>query len=132
LTWQEHHAQESILNFNPLAEKISKQKINNHSVAYAVCYVISDRERKDLWLQVGSDAQAKVYLNGHEIYKCRWGRGLRGISPLDPVGPIALHKGTNVLVLKVVNGAGQWLGCARFVDQESNPVQGLQVQLTPE
>jgi hypothetical protein len=48
-----------------------------YSVAYAVCYVESDRARDDLWLQVGSDDQAKVYLNGREIYQSRVARRVK-------------------------------------------------------
>jgi hypothetical protein len=38
-------------------------------VAYAVCYVTCEAARNDLLLQVGSDDDAKVYLNGQEVYK---------------------------------------------------------------
>ena len=46
--------------------------------------------------------------------------------------PVTLRRGTNVLILKVENEIGAWRGCARLVDQEGNPVQGLQVRLTPD
>ena len=51
---------------------------------------------------------------------------------LDPIGPVRLRKGTNVLVLKVVNLILDWECCARFVDGEGNPAKGLRVSLTPE
>jgi WD40 repeat protein/serine/threonine protein kinase len=123
-TWRAHHDQEPVLNFNRLVGNLSES-----SVAYAVCYVISPVERHDLLLQVGSDDQAKVYLNGQEIYKYVRGRTL---VALDPVGPVTLRKGTNVLVFKVVNVTWDWFGCLRIVDSEGSPVQGLQVRLTPE
>jgi hypothetical protein len=122
--WQAHRAEEPILDFNRLAGKLS-----NDSVAYAVCYVNSATERNDLLLQVGSDDQAKVYLNGQEVYKYTRPRSL---VALDPIGPVTLRKGTNVLVFKVVNEAVDWLGCLRFVDSEGNPATGLRISLTPE
>jgi hypothetical protein len=122
--WQAHRAEEPILDFNRLAGKLTR-----HSVAYAVCYVISDVERNDLLLQVGSDDQAKVYLNGQEIYTYIRPRSLLA---LDPISRVTLHKGTNVLILKVVNGSGEWECCARFVDPEGNPAEGLRMTLTPE
>jgi hypothetical protein len=91
--------------------------------------VISDRERNDLLLQVGSDDQAKVYLNGQEVYKSILPRSL---SALDPVGPIRLRKGMNVLIFKVVNEGNRWEGCARFVDPEGNSAEGLRVTLSQE
>ena len=38
-------------------------------VAYAVCYLWLEREAKHLQLKMGSDDQAKVYLNGKELLK---------------------------------------------------------------
>jgi hypothetical protein len=121
-TWRAYHEQEPILDFNRFVGKMSE-----HSVAYAVCYVISAAERHDLFLQVGSDDHAKVYLNGQEIYKYSRDRSL---VALNRVGPFRLRRGTNVLVFKVVNANGDWLGCLRFVDAEGNPVPGLRVSLT--
>jgi hypothetical protein len=123
-TWQAYHEKEPILDFNRFVGKLSA-----NSVAYAVCYVISAAEQRDVLLQVGSDDQAKVYFNGQEVYKHTLSRELLAV---DPVGPVTLRKGTNVLVLKVVNEMIQWEGCARFVDLDGNPIPGLQVRLTPE
>ena len=114
---------EAVVNFNAVLGRVAER-----SVAYAVCYLESDQARDGLWLQVGSDDQAKVYLNGREIY-----------SPSDPyawwtldtVGPVGLKQGINVLLFKVVNETGQWEGCARLVDDAGRPVQGLRVKLTP-
>jgi hypothetical protein len=123
-TWKAYTEEEPVLDFNRF---VGKQWDN--CVAYAACYVISPVERNDLLLQVGSDDEAKVYLNGQEVYKYTRNRPL---VTLDPVGPLRLRKGTNVLMLKVVNETLAWLGCARFVDRDGNPVQGLEVRLTPE
>jgi hypothetical protein len=123
-TWRAHRAEEPILDFNRLAGTLSMR-----SVAYAACYVQSATERDDLLLQVGSDDQSKVYLNGQEIYKDVRARSL---VALDPTPPVHLRKGTNVLVFKVVNQYQEWLGCLRFIDREGNPAKGLRVSLTPE
>jgi len=119
-TWQAHRGKEPILDFNRIGE------LGKARVAYVVCYLISEAERNDLLLQVGSDKAAMVYLNGQEVYKHFLPHGL---VALDPIGPVKLRKGTNVLVLKVVNGAN-WEGCARFVDTEGKPAKGLRVSLT--
>jgi hypothetical protein len=124
IAWKAHHGEHPILDFNGVVEKVC-----DHSVAYAVCYVISERERPDLFLQVGGDDEARVYLNGQEVYKHMLPRSL---ETLDTVGPVTLRKETNIRMLKVVNETGEWEGCARFVDHEGNLVQGLQLRLTPE
>jgi WD40 repeat protein len=123
-TWQAHHANKPILDFNRFVGELSED-----CAAYAVCYVISESERNDLVLQVGSDDMAKVYLNGEEVFKETRGRPL---VALDPIPSVRLHKGTNVLVLKVVNESLDWEACARFVDAEGSPAKGLRYSLTPE
>ena len=121
--WQEYRSPRAVVNFNAVAGRVAER-----SVAYAVCYIESDRARDGLWLQVGSDDQGKVYLNGREIYEYRQSRD---VSWLDMVGPVGLKRGINVLLFKVVNETGQWEGCARLVDDAGRPVQGLRVKLTP-
>jgi dipeptidyl aminopeptidase/acylaminoacyl peptidase len=122
--WEAHRAPQAVLDFNAVLGRVA-----DWGVAYAVCYLDSDRARDKLWLEVGSDDQAKVYLNGEDVYKYPLPRALAG--GLDKVGPVALRPGTNVLVFKVVNEGGGWEGCVRLVDAEGRPVQGIQVRLRP-
>lgn len=124
LVWHEHRLSDPILDFNAVLGRYGTR-----SVAYAVCYLESARARSDVWLQIGSDDQAKVYLNGTEIYQYR---SPRTLGNLDTAGPVSLKQGTNVLVLKVVNGAVDWAGCVRLVDGAGRPAMGIRVKLTPE
>jgi dipeptidyl aminopeptidase/acylaminoacyl peptidase len=124
LVWREHRSPEAIVDFNAVLGRRTEW-----SVAYAVCYVESDRARDDLRVQVASDDQAKVYVNGREVYKSRQIRPLNG---LDTVGPVGLEQGTNVLLFKVVNQILDWEGCVRLVDEAGRPAQGIRVKLTPE
>jgi hypothetical protein len=125
MSWKAHQVKESILDF----KQIVVDQRTDDSVAYAVCYVKSEAERQDLLLQVGSDDQAKVYVNGREVYEFRPSRPLYG---LDTAGPVALEQGTNVLVFKVVNETLNWEGCVRLVDAVGRPAQGIRSRLTPE
>jgi hypothetical protein len=122
-TWRDYRLGTPILDFNRFAGKLCDQ-----AVAYAVCYITSEAEQNDLLLQVGGDDQTLVYLNGLQIYKQTLPRAL---NILDPAGPVTLRKGSNVLVLKVVNQGQAWQGCARFVDAEGNPAKGLRYSLKP-
>jgi hypothetical protein len=123
VVWREHRSPEAAVSFNAVLERVAEQ-----SVAYAVCYLESGQARDGLWLQVGSDDQAAVYLNGRQIYECRLNRPLCG---LDTAGPVALKQGINVLLFKVVNVIGDWEGCARLVDAAGLPAKGIRVKLTP-
>jgi hypothetical protein len=123
LHWREHRSPEPVLDFNDVLGSVTPS-----SVVYAVCYLESERARENLWLQVGSDDQTKVYLNGQEVYQCRL---IRALTALDTAGPVALRQGTNVLVFKVVNVSAEWQGCVRLVDDDGLPAEGVRVKLTP-
>jgi WD40 repeat protein/serine/threonine protein kinase len=123
LVWREHRSPDAVLDFNAALGRVVER-----CVAYAVCYLETDTPHEDLWLQVASDDQAKVYLNGRQVYRCHLRRSLLA---LDTVGPLALTTGTNVLVFKVVNEGANWAGCVRLVDDAGMPVKGIRVTLTP-
>ena len=101
------------------------------SVGYAVCYLRSEAEQRGLQLLVGSSDEAKVYLNGKQVYKHSFPRVF--VPEQDRVSDIALNVGLNVLVFKFVNERViEWKGSLRITDALGNPVQGIQVTLDPE
>jgi WD40 repeat protein len=113
-----------VIDFNALLGRETTE-----SVAYAVCYIRSEIEQRDLQLLVGSDDQAKVYLNGKQVHKSVIAR--RFAADEDVVRDITLNAGVNVLVFKVVNEGRGWLGSVRFTDTQDQPVKGIKVLLTP-
>jgi hypothetical protein len=125
LVWQEHQANESFIAFNGYVGKRME-----YSVAYAVCYLLSESERNDLQFKIGSDDQAKVYFNGREVYSYRATGPL--VEDRDTVTPITLHRGANVLVFKVVNETAAWQGCIRLLDHTGHSVPTIRVRLTRE
>jgi WD40 repeat protein/serine/threonine protein kinase len=118
LFWREHHA--SILDFHAF---LGKETVR--SLAYAVCYIVSDQERRNLRLFVRSDDQSKIYLNGTEVYRYRSRRTL--VADQHPVDGITLKQGTNTLVFKVVNELREWKGSVRIVHPDGSLIPGLRV-----
>ena len=114
-----------VIDFNALLGHETTQ-----SVAYAVCYLRSEAEQRGLQMLVGRDDEAKIYLNGKQVYRCPDGGDF--IAEEDEVPDIALKAGLNLLVFKVVNGWGAWQGSIRFTDAQGNPVKGIKVTLDPE
>jgi len=126
LVWQEFHLDDYGLDFL----KLTGQTNADCCAAYGVCYVESDASQTNLILKVGSDDQAKVYLNGKEVY--RYDGPDRALVPdQDQVRDFVLRPGINPLVFKVVNGKGEWRGSIRFTDAGGQPAKGLRVTLTP-
>src|SRR5262249_33489199 len=104
--------------------------VTEHVAAYAVCYLRSESEQHGLQMLVASDDEAKVYLNGKQVYKYPIGRLF--VAPEDTVPDLTLNPGLNVLVFKVVNDGGDWKGSIRLLDALGNPVKGIQVTLHPD
>jgi hypothetical protein len=122
LVWRPYHSPAAVLDFNAVLGQVTEW-----SVAYAVCYLESDRARNDLWLQVGSDDESKVYVNGTAIYQSRLAHWLFCLDTIR----VELKPGINVLLFKVVNEGGDWEGCVRLVNAEGRPAEDIRVKLTP-
>jgi hypothetical protein len=92
-----------LIDFNQLLGESTPR-----SVAYAVCYIESRTDQRELVVHVGSDDQAVLYLNEQEIYR---GFGIHSYAPdQDVITGVSLKAGLNALVFKVVNGSGDWQG----------------------
>ncbi len=124
LAWKPYKAESYLLDFNAFLKQQTED-----SVGYAVCYLVADREMKDLTMKTGSDDQAKVYLNGKEVFKNEEARPAD--KDQDSTPNLTLKKGVNVVVFKVVNEKEDWSGCLRFTDKDGKPVTDLKVSLKP-
>jgi spore coat protein CotH len=100
----------------------------DNATAYCVSYVVAPAEIKDVMVRIGSDDGAKVWLNGKELGKVLESRAVG--KDQNAYGGVTLNKGTNVIVLKVCNGSGQWAGGLRLTDKNGAPLKGIKPQLT--
>jgi len=125
LKWREVALEDEEIDFNAVLGKVTE-----HGVAYAVCYLQSEVEQRGLQMLVGSDDEAKVYLNGKQVHRSAL---VRHWNPdADTVPDLTLNAGLNVLVFKVVNETRDWKGSIRFTDAQGNPLKGIKVTLDPE
>jgi hypothetical protein len=122
--WRERRLRDYAIDFNELQGQVMPR-----SVAYAVCYVKSATAQKGLVLKIGSDDQARVYLNGQKVYEQKRPRGLQ--LDHDTVSDVELRAGLNMVVFKVVNGEAGWRGSLRFATRDDHPVPGIEVTLDP-
>jgi HEAT repeat protein len=76
-------------------------------------------------LELGSDDGIKAWVNGRAVHaNPAW----RGVKAGEDQVPITLLPGWNSLLLKVVQGAGDWGACARLVGRDGQPLQGVRVK----
>ncbi len=123
--WNARRQEDYLLDLNQLLGKQAEW-----SVAYAVCYIQSDAAQAGVVMKVGSDDEARIYLNGKEIYRNETQRAC--VPDQDEVAGIELRAGLNVLVFKVVNEILAWQGSVRFTDAAGQPLKGIRVTLDPD
>jgi hypothetical protein len=124
LVWKEYKVKDYFVDFNDFLGRQVED-----SVAYAVCYVHAPEKLTNIHLKIGSDDQVRVYLNHKDVFTFE---GARGVDKDQDSIKVALEKGVNVLMLKVVNEKGDWAGCARFTDNDGKPLTNLKVTAAPQ
>jgi hypothetical protein len=124
MVWKPHLFQDYAINFNALLRKETLW-----SVAYAVTYIWVPEVRTGLHLHIGSDDEARVYLNGRLLYHHDSPRPLAVDE--DTVKHVELQAGLNVVVFKVMNEEQGWQGSLRFANADDTVVKGLKVTLDP-
>jgi len=102
---------------------------NEDVLAYLVTYVVADKDMPGLTMAIGSNDQAKIWLNGKEVHKFAETRGIDQDS--DKIPAMSLTKGVNVIVFKVINQKNDWAAALRFLDQDGKAVTGLLVKTAP-
>jgi hypothetical protein len=124
LTWRQHKCDSHLVDFNAFLGQQTED-----SVGYAVCYLVTDQKMDNLTLKTGSDDQAKVYLNGKEVFKNEEARPAD--KDQDSTPNLTLVKGLNTIVFKIVNEKVDWSGCLRFTDKDGKPIKNIKVTLQP-
>jgi hypothetical protein len=123
MTWKAHRAPMYFIDFRESFDPMGGEYV----AGYAVTYVTADAPM-NVTLALGTNDQAKAWLNGKEVFSLEETRVLEKDS--DKL-PVSLVQGQNVLILKVINEINSWQACARFLRGET-PVTNLKISLTPQ
>ena len=126
IRWKEYHSKQDLIDL--LAACSLRNEDSQGAVAYAVCWVKSDKERPVI-LATGSDDGIKVWLNRKIVHD----KG--GYRPADPNSertPIRLIAGWNEVLVKIDNHSGPWGLYLRFLDSGTGgPLSGVEYRITP-
>jgi hypothetical protein len=89
--------------------------------------VDSPREMHGVRLAIGSNAASRWWLNGEAVIALNDDR--QAVIDDGVSRRLTLHKGRNVIRAAIVNGGGATDFCARFLDENDQPIQRLSVSL---
>jgi len=126
LAWEPIEQAALLLDFNALIGKTSSP----NSVAYAVCYLVSETRQPGVVFKIVSDDECKVYLNGQTIHRSHPNRSY--VLDEETVSGVELRAGTNTVVFKIVNSLEFWRGSLRVLDARGQEIPTLRVTLEPE
>jgi hypothetical protein len=87
---------------------------NEQAIVYGLAYVYSPEARSS-YILLGSDDGVRVWLNDALVYS---NPAYRGVSADQDKVKVALKKGWNKVLVKVLQGAGGWGFCLRFADPD--------------
>ncbi|MDF3022206.1 MAG: hypothetical protein K0Q92_3509, partial [Steroidobacteraceae bacterium] len=109
------------LNLYHFAWSLSKPTSN--VVFWVVTTVDSPREMQNVRLAIGSNAASRWWLNGEPVIALNDDR--QSVIDDGVSKRITLRKGRNVIRAAIVNGGGATDFCARFLDEQDQPIKGL-------
>jgi len=89
-------------------------KPNTNVVAYALAIVEAPKDMTTELL-IGSDDGVKVWLNGELVHS---NHAHRGLTIDQDKAQVKLRQGTNLLLVKVENGGGDWSLAVRVRDPD--------------
>lgn len=122
-TWKAATAKEYDLDINEVLGSRHEDVL-----AYLVTYIVAEQDMPGLTMAIGSNDQAKIWLNGKAVHKATEPRAIEQDS--DQISGMALKKGVNVIVFKVINQKNDWAAALRFL-KDGKPVTGLVVKSAP-
>jgi hypothetical protein len=123
LVWQAHQTSDYFIDF---LQSFGKTR-GEYVAGYAVAYIVAD-EAMNVTLALSTNDQGKAWINGKPIFTFAETRVLE--KDTDRI-QVALAKGQNVLVLKVINEVNNWQGCARFL-KDGQPVKNIRISTVPQ
>lgn len=115
-------------NFNAklfrFADGLDKQTYG--VIFWAVTVVNCPQEMKNVRLAVGSNSASMWWVNGQEAVDLFGDR--RMVMDDGVSNRLTLHKGRNIIRGAVINGPGMSDFCARFIDENGEPVKDITLE----
>ncbi len=120
-TWHAWDTANYNLNLYHFAWSLSKPTSN--VLFWVTTTVHSPREMQNVRLAIGSNAASRWWLNGEPVIALNDDR--QSVIDDGVSRRVTLREGRNVIRAAVINGGGATDFCARFLDENDQPIGGL-------
>lgn len=127
LRW--HAVDTKLYNLNLYHFAWSLSKPTSNVLFWVTTVVESPRDIPDVRLAIGSNAASRWWLNGEPVIALDNDR--QAVIDDGVSKRVTLRKGRNVIRAAVINGGGATDFCARFLDENGQPIRGLVTAITP-
>jgi hypothetical protein len=124
-TWHAWDTLHYNVNLYHFAWSLSKPTSN--VLFWVTTTVESPREMHGVRLAIGSNAASRWWLNGEPVIALNDDR--QSVIDDGVSRRVTLRKGRNVIRAAIINGGGATDFCARFLDENDQPLRGLTVRL---
>ena len=125
LAWHALETANYNLNLYHFAWALSKPTSN--VLFWVETTVDSPSEMQNVRLAIGSNAASRWWLNGEPVIALNDDR--QAVIDDGVSRRLTLRKGRNVIRAAIINGGGATDFCARFLDENDKPIQGLRASL---
>jgi hypothetical protein len=122
-TW--HELDSLLYNVNLYHFAWSLSKPTSNVLFWAETTIEAPRDLRDVRLAIGSNAASRWWLNGEPVIALNDDR--QSVIDDGVSRRLTLRKGRNVIRGAIINGGGATDFCARFLDENDQPVTGLKV-----
>ena len=133
---QEPTMEDAILSWHALDSKLFNVKLFRFAtgldktrygvIFWAVTIVECDQDIENVRLAVGTNKGSMWWVNGEELLLLSGDRHMNVDSAVSK--RITLKKGRNIVCAGIINGPSMSDFCARFIDEQGNPVTNLTIK----
>lgn len=126
LTW--HALDTALYNLNLYHFAWSLSKPTSNVLFWVETTVEAPREMRNVRLAIGSNAASRWWLNGEPVIALNDDR--QSVIDDGVSRRVTLRQGRNVIRAAIINGGGATDFCARFLDENDQPLRGLIASVT--
>lgn len=101
-------------------------------LVYLIAYVVLDKDEPTASAYWSCDDNGAVFINGSNLSRFAWDGGRGYTADSDVVEQVALKKGVNVIMIKLINMGLNYFAGLRLVDSDGNPLAGARLVMAPE